>query len=47
MKQFYEQPMVELIVVANEDVISMSGKGLSTPNSFGNPKKYSWGDELT
>ena len=47
MKQIYKQPTLDWITVANEDVISTSGKGLSTPNSFGDPKKYSWDNELT
>ncbi len=47
MKQIYKQPMLDLITVADEDVIATSGKGLSNPNSFGDPKKYGWDSELT
>ena len=47
MKRMYEQPTVEYITVAEEDVISTSGKGLSSPDSFGDPKQYSWDNDLT
>ena len=44
MKLTYEQPVINLITLCNEDVITTSGNGIADPTSLGTPNSFKWSD---
>lgn len=44
MKHIYELPVIELIELSGEDVITTSGNGIADPTSLGTPNSFKWGE---
>ena len=44
MKHIYELPVIELIELSGEDVITTSGNGITDPTSLGTPNSFKWSD---
>ncbi|MBQ8213501.1 MAG: hypothetical protein IJZ80_05765 [Clostridia bacterium] len=44
MKPIYELPVIELIELSGEDVITTSGNGIADPTSLGTPNSFKWSD---
>lgn len=44
MKHIYELPMIELIDLTGNDVITTSGNGVADPTDLGTPGSFNWSD---